>query len=167
MRRCSVQATPATCIAHRQPTRPLDKTPQNYHQRRRQGTIRQTPPFCSPAKLIHTGPGPRPSGRGQSAGPSQRSTIPPTHRRRARTSRPRPSRRSPQPDSPGERAVVRCHGLYWVLLRNCSPTPARRSTRDSAYGSTQLHLPIPAWARLARHHEQVTNWHARQLDTAR
>lgn len=140
MRRCSVQSTPAPSIAHRHPRWPLDD------QRRTDSTGRyrtrtSNTALLSPAKLVPTDPGPRPSRRGHRLGRVS-GQLSPTHRRRARTSRPR--QRQPTTWMNGRWCAVMATGP-----RNLQPDP--RSPLDPRLrdGSTP---PQPALG------QPGTNW---------
>lgn len=140
-RRCSVpvQCLPASSIAHRHPRWLLERQRRTGQDGKGKNKTSNTA-LLSPAKLVPTDPGPRPSRRGHRQGRVS-GQLPPTHRRRARTSRPRPA----PVHNLDEPAVVRCHGLLGP--GTCSPTPARRSTRVSAMGP-RLHTQH--WAIQAR-----------------
>lgn len=103
-------------------------------------TRHQTPPFLSPAKLVPTDPGPRPSRRGHRLGRVS-GQLPPTHRRRARTSRPRQ-----------RQSTTWANGRWCAVMATGPPEPAARpplrpSTRGSA---TAPRLHTQRWASQAR-----------------
>lgn len=103
-------------------------------------TRHQTPPFLSPAKLVPTDPGPRPSRRGHRLGRVS-GQLPPTHRRRARTSRPRQ-----------RQSTTWANGRWCAVMDTGPPEPAARpplrpSTRGSAM-APRLHTQ--RWASQAR-----------------
>lgn len=149
MRRCSVQSTPASGVAHRHPRWPLDD------QRRtdstgRYRTRRSNTALLSPAKLAPTDPGPRPSRRGHRLGRVS-GQLSPTHRRRARTSCPRQ-----------RQSTTWTNGRWCAVMATGPPEPAARPPLAVGPATPRWLHASTACAGPARH-ELATSWH----DTAR